>query len=65
MIVRTVIMDEYIMQCVSEYGVDSVINLAAGLDTRPYLMNLPSSLHWYEVDLPDIIQYKEKILANE
>ena len=65
MIVRTVIMDEYIMQCVSEYGVDSVINLAAGLDTRPYRMNLSSSLHWYEVDLPVIIQYKEKILAND
>ena len=34
-------------------------NLAAGLDTRPYRMDLPPSLRWIEVDLPDILDYKE------
>ena len=42
-----------------------VINLAAGLDARPYRMDLPSSLQWVEVDLPEILAYKEQILANE
>src|SRR5260370_34479140 len=42
-----------------------VINLAAGLDTRPYRMRLPSSLQWIEVDLPELIAYKEEILRNE
>ena len=47
-----------------QHGVDLVVNLAAGLDTRPYRMALPPSLRWVEVDLPDILDYKEEILAG-
>jgi methyltransferase (TIGR00027 family) len=42
-----------------------VINLAAGLDTRPYRMELPPSLQWIEVDLPEILAHKEEILRGE
>ena len=42
-----------------------VVNLAAGLDARPYRMALPSSLKWVEVDLPGILDYKEEILRGE
>jgi methyltransferase (TIGR00027 family) len=45
-------------------GADMVVNLAAGLDTRPYRMTLPSSLKWIEVDLPAILDYKAGILAQ-
>jgi len=44
---------------------DTVVNLAAGLDTRPYRMALPAALHWVEVDLAGILDYKEEILADE
>ena len=63
-VARTFLFDEFIMQHVNE-EFDMVINLAAGLDTRPYRMKLPSSLKWIEVDLPGIITYKEEILAKE
>jgi methyltransferase (TIGR00027 family) len=46
-------------------GADMVINLAAGLDARPYRMQLPPSLKWIEVDLPEILAHKEEILRNE
>jgi methyltransferase (TIGR00027 family) len=42
-----------------------VINLAAGLDARPYRMQLPAALQWVEIDLPEILTYKEGILAGE
>ena len=42
-----------------------MLNLAAGLDARPYRMDLPSALQWVEVDFPEIISYKEEILAKE
>src|SRR5437773_10073549 len=42
-----------------------IVNLAAGLDARPYRMNLPGSLQWVEVDLPEILAYKEDVLRNE
>ncbi len=40
-------------------GVDTVVNLGAGLDTRPYRMELPASLVWVEVDYPAVIELKE------
>jgi methyltransferase (TIGR00027 family) len=61
---RTVRFDQIITEQIKE-GTDMVINLAAGLDTRPYRMDLPSSLKWVEVDLPGIIDYKEAILGQE
>jgi len=63
-IARTYIFDRYVSSKVQQ-GVDMVINLAAGLDTRPYRMSLPASLQWVEVDLPGIIDYKEEVLATE
>jgi methyltransferase (TIGR00027 family) len=48
-----------------ERGIDTVVCLAAGLDARPYRMDLPSSLRWIEVDLPGILAYKEGVLAAE
>ena len=62
-ITRTYLFDRYVTRLV-QHGADMVVNLAAGLDTRPYRMELPASLRWVEVDLPDILDYKEEILAD-
>jgi methyltransferase (TIGR00027 family) len=59
---RTYLFDQFIAAQIRA-GVDTVINLAAGLDTRPYRMPLPVSLKWIEVDLPEILAYKEEILS--
>ncbi|HTI38546.1 MAG TPA: SAM-dependent methyltransferase [Vicinamibacterales bacterium] len=48
-----------------ERGVDTVVCLASGLDARPYRMELPESLRWIEIDLPEIIEYKQSVLAGE
>ena len=63
-VARTVAFDEAVQKCVAA-GADLVVNLAAGLDTRPYRMSLPESLRWVEVDLPDLVAYKEQILVGE
>ena len=42
-----------------------VINLAAGLDSRPYRMRLPTALRWIEIDLPDMLNYKNEVMAAE
>lgn len=64
MIVRTAVLDEMILRAVAG-GADLVLNLAAGLDTRPYRMDLPRGLRWVEVDLPEIMDYKEDQLRGE
>jgi methyltransferase (TIGR00027 family) len=63
-IARTLRFDQIVTQQV-KLGTDMVVNLAAGLDTRPYRMDLPSSLKWVEVDLPAMIDYKEEVLAGD
>jgi len=63
-VARTYLFDQFITKGI-EQGTDMVVNLAAGLDARPYRMRLPASLQWIEVDLPEILAYKEGILANE
>jgi methyltransferase (TIGR00027 family) len=63
-VTRTYLFDQFISeQC--QQGVAMVVNLAAGLDTRPYRMTLPTTLQWIEVDLSGILSYKEEILASE
>jgi methyltransferase (TIGR00027 family) len=64
MITRTYLIDKFI-QAELQRGTDLVVNLAAGLDSRPYRMQLPASLRWVEVDLPEILDYKEKVLRDE
>ena len=59
---RTWIVDQVIEREVRQ-GTDVVINLAAGLDSRPYRMPLPAALRWVEVDLPDMLNYKQDVLS--
>ena len=63
-VARTWLIDQLISGQVRA-GVEMVVNLAAGLDARPYRMDLPRSLEWVEVDLPEILAYKEEVLRNE
>ncbi len=63
-VARTYLFDTFLLREIQQ-GASLVINLAAGLDARPYRMELPASLHWVEVDLPEILSDKEVVLANE
>lgn len=63
-VARTYLFDKFVLQEV-EHGADLIINLAAGLDARPYRLELPANLRWVEVDLPEIVDYKEAVLAND
>jgi methyltransferase (TIGR00027 family) len=56
-VIRTVIIDDYIRQAIAA-GVDTILNLGAGLDTRPYRIDLPNSLRWIEVDFPHMIELR-------
>lgn len=63
-VIRTCMIDDFIRFAVAD-GVDTVLNLGAGLDTRPYRMELPASLTWIEADYAHVIAFKEERLAAE
>lgn len=64
MIVRTAVFDEVILETIARERVDLVLNLAAGLDARPWRLALPASLRWVDVDLPAILDYKRDTLRD-
>jgi len=63
-VTRTHIIDQLVAETVRA-GVDAVVNLAAGLDSRPYRLALPSKLTWIEVDLADVIEAKAEALRQD
>jgi methyltransferase (TIGR00027 family) len=63
--VRTYLFDKAILGLLSREPVEMVVNLAAGLDSRPYRLALPASLQWIEIDLPEIVDPKRQILSSE
>src|SRR5580765_4532246 len=66
MIVRTAVFDEIVLERVRNGGVDQIVNLAAGLDARPWRMKqLPPAMRWVDVDLPGILDYKLDLMKNE
>ncbi|MEV4240459.1 class I SAM-dependent methyltransferase [Nocardia sp. NPDC049737] len=63
-VTRTKLIDDLIATAVAE-GCDRVLNLAAGLDTRPYRLDLSADFVWVEADLPALTAEKEAALADE
>ncbi len=62
--IRTQVIDQMIQQLVATANIKTVLNLGAGLDARPYRLQLPPLLRWIEVDLPGILTYKEQKLQD-
>jgi methyltransferase (TIGR00027 family) len=62
-VVRTSAIDKLIGEALNA-GVDTVVNLGAGLDTRPYRMKLPPQTRWTEIDFPSMVQWKDEVLAG-
>jgi len=63
-VARTYLFDQFILEHVNQ-GYTMIINLASGLDTRPYRLALPSTLTWIDIDLPEIITYMQSGLKDE
>jgi methyltransferase (TIGR00027 family) len=63
-VARTKLIDDFILDAVSQ-GCDRVLNLAAGLDSRPYRLDLNPDFHWVEADLAELMDEKGRVLADE
>ncbi len=62
-IIRTCAIDRLIGEALNQ-GVERIVNLGAGLDTRPYRMTLPPQTRWIEIDFPSLVQWKDEVLAG-
>jgi len=62
-VIRTSALDLLIAEALQS-GIDTVINLGAGLDTRPYRMKVPKDIRWIEIDFPKLVELKDSALAG-
>lgn len=63
-IIRTRFYDDY-LTAACHAGCRQVVLLAAGLDTRAFRLEWPPGTSLFEVDLPDVIDFKERVLADQ
>jgi methyltransferase (TIGR00027 family) len=63
-VARTYLVDQFLRKEM-ENGADLVVNCAAGLDARPYRMEMPTSLQWVELDFAEMLAHKEERLKGE
>jgi methyltransferase (TIGR00027 family) len=61
--VRTKYFDDYLLAAVAT-GVRQVVILASGLDSRAYRLDWPSETVVYEIDQPQVIEFKTTTLAG-
>lgn len=61
---RTLALDQLLIEGMAEHGYDTVINLGAGLDARAFRLPLPQRLRWFDVDMPEIIAHKQGVLGD-
>jgi methyltransferase (TIGR00027 family) len=63
MAVRTKFFDEFFLAA-TDAGVRQAVILASGLDSRAYRLAWPAGTTVYEIDQPDVIEFKTRALAD-
>src|SRR5262249_46030939 len=63
-VIRTRFFDDYLTAAVAA-GCSQVVLLAAGLDTRAFRLAWPAGTRVFEVDLPDVLTFKDTVLAAQ
>ena len=62
-VIRTRFYDEFLIAAAGE-GCHQVVLLAAGLDTRAFRLDWGEQTRLFELDLPDVLAFKDRVLAQ-
>jgi methyltransferase (TIGR00027 family) len=63
MVLRTRYFDDFLAQGAIPDGIRQVVVMAAGLDTRAFRLEVPAATRWFELDQPEILAHKERVLG--
>ncbi|MCX4744865.1 SAM-dependent methyltransferase [Kitasatospora sp. NBC_01287] len=64
LVIRTRFYDDYLLTAARE-GCVQVVVPAAGLDTRAFRLDWPSGTRVFELDMPPVLAFKERVLAEQ
>jgi methyltransferase (TIGR00027 family) len=62
-VLRTRFFDDYLLQAAAD-GIRQTVLLAAGLDTRAFRLDWPGGQQVFELDLPESVAFKERVLSD-
>jgi methyltransferase (TIGR00027 family) len=54
-------LDDWVADYLAEHPDAVVLHLACGLDSRAFRLALPAGVDWYDVDLPDVIELRDRL----
>ncbi|RRO18730.1 SAM-dependent methyltransferase [Saccharopolyspora rhizosphaerae] len=63
--IRTRFFDEYFRTATSSGEVEQAVILAAGLDSRAWRLEWPQDFTLFEIDQPEVLDFKRRALAGE
>lgn len=64
LVVRTRFFDDHLLEACAD-GCRQVVLLAAGLDSRAFRLPWPDGTHLFEIDLPEMVAFKESVLSQQ
>ncbi len=63
-VIRTRFFDDFLLDACRASGVCQVVLAAAGMDTRAFRLDWPSQTWVYEMDLPEVLDAKDEVVAE-
>jgi methyltransferase (TIGR00027 family) len=64
MVLRTRFFDDFLLRIAREHAIRQVVLMAAGLDTRAFRLGWPARTRLFELDQPDVLSHKERVLQT-
>lgn len=65
MVIRAKKLDTWLEEFLERYPNATVLNLGCGLDTRVSRIIPPSTVRWYDVDFPEVMEIRKHFYSNQ
>jgi methyltransferase (TIGR00027 family) len=63
-VIRTRFFDNFLLRAVGEHQIRQIVVLAAGMDTRAFRLVWPEGTKLFELDQPELLAQKERLLSS-
>jgi methyltransferase (TIGR00027 family) len=63
-VIRTRFFDNFLLRAVEEHQIRQIVVLAAGMDTRAFRLVWPEGTKLFELDQPELLAQKERLLSS-
>jgi methyltransferase (TIGR00027 family) len=63
-VIRTRFFDDFLLAKTAQYHIRQVVLVASGLDTRAFRLTWPEGTFLFELDRPQVLQFKDRVLSS-